>query len=160
MEAFKLIKIVHDNRAGKLGTLALGCAAAIFDATRQKVLLVRRLDNGLWCLPGGHMDAGESVAEACAREVFEETGLQIEVGKLIGVYSNPHRRVDYPDGKRVQSVVLTFEAQPLGGELRNSDETSAYGWFSPAEIDSLELMDGHRARIADAYANQEAAFVH
>jgi ADP-ribose pyrophosphatase YjhB (NUDIX family) len=157
---FKLIKIVYDDRAGKLGTLALGCAAAIFDPARQKVLLVRRLDNGLWCLPGGHMEAGESVAEACAREVFEETGLHIQIGKLIGVYSDPHRRVDYPDGRRVQSVVLTFEAQPIGGELRHSNETSAYGWFSPAEIDTLELMDGHRARIADAFADQEAAFVH
>lgn len=155
-----MIKIVHDDRAGKLGTLALGCAAAIFDSTRQKVLLVRRLDNSLWCLPGGHMDPGESVSEACAREVFEETGLQIQVGKLIGVYSDPHRRVDYPDGKRVQSVVLTFEAQPISGELRLSNETSAYGWFSLAEIDTLDLVDGHRARIADAFANQEAAFVH
>jgi ADP-ribose pyrophosphatase YjhB (NUDIX family) len=154
-----LIKIVYGDRAGKLGNLALGCAAAIFDPARQKVLLVRRLDNSRWCLPGGHMEAGESVAEACAREVFEETGLQIQVGKLIGVYSDPHRRVDYPDGRRVQSVVLTFEAQPLGGELRLSNETSAYGWFSPAELDALELMDGHRARIADAFANQGAAFV-
>jgi ADP-ribose pyrophosphatase YjhB (NUDIX family) len=159
MEAFEVIKIVYDNRAGKLGTLALGCAAAIFDSTRQKILLVRRLDNSLWGLPGGHMEAGESVAEACAREVFEETGLQIQIGKLVGVYSDPHRRVDYPDGRRVQSVVLTFEAQPIDGELRLSNETSAYGWFSPAEIDTLELVDGHRARIADAFANQEAAFV-
>ncbi len=155
-----MIKIVYDDRAGRLGTLALGCAAAIFDPARQKVLLVRRLDNGLWGLPGGHMEAGESVAEACAREVFEETGLQIQVGKLIGVYSDPHRRVDYPDGRRVQSVVLTFEAQPVSGELSLSNETSAYGWFSPTEIETLELVDGHRARIADAFANQDAAFVH
>lgn len=155
-----MIKIVYGDRAGKLGTLVLGCAAVIFDSTRQKILMIRRLDNGLWCLPGGHMEAGENVAEACTREVFEETGLQIQVGKLIGVYSDPHRRVDYLDGRRVQSVVLTFEAQPLGGELRLSNETSAFGWFSPAEIDTLELVDGHRARIAEAFVNQEAAFVH
>lgn len=157
--AFKLIKIIHEDRAGKLGTLALGCAAAIFDPAREKILLVRRLDNSLWCLPGGHMDPGESVAEACAREVFEETGLQIQVGKLIGVYSDPHRRVDYPDGRRVQSVVLTFEAQPIGGDLSLSNETSAYGWFLPAEIDALDLVDGHHTRIADAFANLEVAFV-
>ncbi|MGH7453006.1 MAG: hypothetical protein ACRENG_16775, partial [bacterium] len=46
--SIKLIKIVYDDRAGKLGTLALGCAAVIFDPVREKVLLVRRLDNGLW----------------------------------------------------------------------------------------------------------------
>ena len=67
------------NRIGKQGVLRPGASALIFDQAREKVLLTRREDNGRWCLPGGGMDSGESAAEACAREVLEETGLQVLV---------------------------------------------------------------------------------
>ena len=58
-----------------------------------EILLMRRSDNGLWGLPGGYVELGESVAQAAAREVQEETGFEIEVGRLIGVYSDPSRQV-------------------------------------------------------------------
>ena len=80
----------YGDRIGKLAMLTPSGSAAIFNPTGQKVLLTRRTDNGRWCLPGGAMDPGESAAECCAREVLEETGLIVRVGKLIGVYSTPH----------------------------------------------------------------------
>ena len=59
----------------------------------RELLLMRRSDNGHWGLPGGYVEKGESVAEAVAREVFEETGVMITVGRLIGIYSDPKRQV-------------------------------------------------------------------
>ena len=91
-----MAKIIEGERIGKLGRLALGCSATIFDSSRQKVLLTRRTDNGRWCLPGGRTESGESVIETCERETLEETGLEVRVVRLLGIYSSPHRLVEYP----------------------------------------------------------------
>jgi len=154
-----MAKFLFGERIGKLGAIRLGCSAVIFDTTQNKILLTCRADNGLWCLPGGAIDPGESVVEACAREVWEETGLRVRVGKLIGVYSNPHQLVEYVDGNRFQLVALIFEAEPISGELGISDETTAVGYFSLAEIEDMDLMEHHRVRIKDALVGQQAAFV-
>src|SRR6266508_4839267 len=87
--------MIRGERVGKHGRLAVGCSASIFDLTRQKILLIRRTDNSRWSVPGGYMEPGESVAEACAREVWEETGLHVRVGRLISVYSTPHILLEY-----------------------------------------------------------------
>jgi len=55
---------------------------------KGEVLLAKRSDNGLWCIPGGHVDLGETLAQACLRELFEETGLKADVERLVGVYSD------------------------------------------------------------------------
>jgi ADP-ribose pyrophosphatase YjhB (NUDIX family) len=70
-----MAKLIYGEGMAKLGQLRTGCAAVIFDAAREKILLTRRTDNGQWCLPGGAMDSGESVTECCVRELREETGL-------------------------------------------------------------------------------------
>src|SRR6185295_19765609 len=118
-----MTQVLYGDRLGREGQLRTGCSAVIFDETRTKALLTRRTDNGLWCLPGGAMEPGESAAEACAREVWEETGLQVDVLRLVGVYSDPHRLVVYPDGHKVHIVALSFEAKITGGELGLSNET-------------------------------------
>lgn len=105
------------------------------------------------------MEPGESVTETCVREIFEETGLLVQVLRLIGVYSDPDRLLVYPDGHAFHLVGLCFEAHQLGGELQLSDETTAYGFFSLEEINGMELLDQHRERILDAFANQTAAFI-
>ena len=77
--------IIFGSRVGRQGKVRLGCSAVLFDRTKQKVLLTHRTDNGLWCLPGGMVDPGETVAECCEREVLEETGLKVRVIHLTGV---------------------------------------------------------------------------
>jgi len=153
------MKIIHGERIGRTARLAVGCAAVIFDAGRERILLTRRTDNGRWCLPGGHMEAGENAAEACAREVWEESGLRVDVGRLIGVYTTPHRIVAYADGNQFQVVSLCFEATPTGGTLGLSNETTEAAYFTPGEIADLDVIDSHIERIADALAGQVAAFV-
>ncbi len=154
-----MAKIIYGDRIGKLGKITLGCSAAIFDSTRQNVLLTRRTDNGRWCLPGGRMDAGEDVAETCVREVLEETGLHVCIERLVGVYSNPNFIIEYADGERCHSVVLHFEATPITGTLDISEETTAYGYFSLNEIANIDVMEHHLERIQDTLTAQTAAFI-
>ncbi len=72
------------------------------------------------------MDPGESVAEGCVREVWEETGLAVEVTHLVGVYSNPHMLVTYAGGNSFQFVSLCFGVRVIGGALGLRHETLAY----------------------------------
>lgn len=140
----------YGERIGKLGVLRVGCSGILFDESRQRLLLTRRADNGEWCLPGGAMEPGESVEEACTREFYEETGLHVRPKRLVGVYSNRDLLIEYPDGNRVQMVVLHFEVELYGGEMRLSPETTAIGFFTLEEIATLTLLGHHRQRIYDS----------
>ena len=70
-----MVKAISGDRIGKEGRLGIDCSAFVFDAKREKVLLLQRSDDGKWAVPGGTMMAGESLSEACEREALEETGL-------------------------------------------------------------------------------------
>ena len=152
-------EVRYGVRLGKEGKLRLGCAAVIFDSAREKVLLTRRTDNGLWCLPGGRVESGESVAEACQREVWEETGLKVRVKRLVGVYSNPDQLIIYPDESKAFIVALCFEAEVIGGHLGLSDETTKFGYFSFAEMDALPMIGNHKERVLDAIQNTPEALI-
>jgi ADP-ribose pyrophosphatase YjhB (NUDIX family) len=152
-------RVISGHRVGRLGRLRVGCSAVIFNAERDKILLTRRTDNGLWCLPGGGMDSGENAAEACIREVREETGLHIRVTRLIGIYTSPDWLIEYPDGNCVQIVAMSFEGAPIDGEITPTNEVIESGFFSKNEITQKELMENHLQRILDAFAMQEQAFI-
>lgn len=154
-----MAKIVTGDRVTRHARLKVGCAAAIFNATRDKILLTRRSDNGLWCLPGGGMDPGESAAECCEREVWEETGLMVKVKRLIGIYTTPHVLIEYRDGNRVQIVSMLFEVEVIGGHAGLSNEVTEYGYFGPDEAAKLDLMYHHRERVTDIFANPQEAII-
>lgn len=145
-----MTQVLYGPRLGKQGNIRVGCSAVIFDEARKKVLLTQRADNGRWCLPGGQMEAGESAAEACEREVWEETGLTVRTKRLVGVYSNPDQLVIYPDGNKAFFVVLNFEVEIVSGELGLSNETTAFGYYSLKEIESMPMHGEHKSRIEDA----------
>lgn len=145
-----MTQVLYGPRLGKQGNIRVGCSAVIFDEAREKVLLTQRADNGRWCLPGGQMEAGESAAEACEREVWEETGLTVRTKRLTGVYSNPDQLVIYPDGNKAFFVVLNFEVEIVSGELGLSNETTAFGYYSLKEIESMPMHGEHKSRIEDA----------
>lgn len=154
-----MAKLIFGERIGRSAQIRNGCTATIFDAQRQKVLLQRRSDNGRWGLPGGGMDPGESAAEACARELLEETGLQTRVKRLVGIYTNPHMILEYPDGNRWQIVAFHFEVEVTGGDIALDDETLELAYFSREELQDLDLMEHHRVRIDDSFAGRHAAFI-
>ena len=124
------------------------------------VLLQKREDNGLWGLPGGSVEPGESVTEALVREVREETGLDVERLRLIGVYSAPehHQIVTYPNGDVTHYVSSSFECRITGGVIACGRESLACEWFPP---DGLPpgLMPIARIRITDALAREVRAFI-
>ena len=128
------------------------------DGQGSPLLLMKRSDNGAWGLQGGYVEIGESVAAAAAREVLEETGVQIELGRLVGVYSEPGVQViAYADGRRVQAVNLCFEARPLGAVAPTTpEETLASGYFAPAALPE-PLVPIHAIRIRDALDGDRAA---
>src|SRR5690242_9715946 len=154
-----MTKVIFGERIGREGRLRLGCSAVILDETRQKVLLTRRADNGQWCLPSGGMEPGESVTEACAREVWEETGLRVRVLRLVGVYSDPNQLIIYPDGTKIQVVALNFEAEVTGGELGLSDETTEFGYFSLDQAAQMDIIGHHLQRIQDTLLGEPAALI-
>ena len=122
----------------------------VFDEA-GRVLLGRRLDNGLWGLPSGHVEVGETAAQAAVREVAEETGLQVQVQRLVGVYSDPASQVfAYPDGRVTQFVTTTFACLPRGGQMHpDGVETSQAGFFSPDELPA-PLLPMHPRWLTDA----------
>jgi 8-oxo-dGTP pyrophosphatase MutT (NUDIX family) len=154
-----MTQVLHGNRIGKEGRIRLGCSAVIFNEAREKVLLTKRADNDLWCLPGGGVDPGESVEETIIREVREETGLTVRVLRLIGVYSDPNSLVVYNEKTAVQIVALNFETEIISGEPGLSDETSDWGYYSLEEIDKLDMLLNHHSRIQDAFKGEVAALI-
>jgi ADP-ribose pyrophosphatase YjhB (NUDIX family) len=100
-------------------------AVAVVAREDGAVLLIRRTDNGNWALPGGAIEMNESVADAAIRETFEETGIQVEVTGLLGIYSDPRHVIHFTSNDEVRrefSVVLT--ARPVSGEPTPSTESS------------------------------------
>ena len=149
--------IIMGERVGKEGQIRAGCSAVIRDGDR--ILLTKRSDNGRWCLPGGHIDPGESVAEATAREVLEETGLVIRLGRLIGVYSSPNFLVEYKDGNKAQFVFTCVAGEVIGGEMGLSDETTEAGFFAPSALAGMDILETDVICIEDALKGEVGAFV-
>lgn len=152
-------KVLHGERIGAKGRIRLGCSAVIFDESHEKVLLTKRADNNLWCLPSGGVDPGESVEETIIREVQEETRLTVRVLRLIGVYSDPNALVVYDEHTAVQIVALSFEVEITAGKPGLSEETSDWGYYSLEEIDKLDMLLNHHIRIQDAFVAQPEALI-
>jgi 8-oxo-dGTP diphosphatase len=108
------------------------------------VVLIRRGTEpfeGQWALPGGFVEVGETVEEAAAREAAEETGLAVEVARLVGVYSEPER------DPRGHNVSVAFLARVLGGELSAATDASEVSVLDPSTV---ELAFDHRKIVDDA----------
>ena len=110
-----------------------------------QVLLTKRSDIPVWCLPGGGVEAGESVAQTAVREVLEETGVAVQLTRLVGVYSRPTWGGD-------GDHVLVFTAVPLSDRLQaHDDETVALGYFAPGALPEPFLW-WQKQRLFDALA--------
>ncbi|MRX74350.1 NUDIX domain-containing protein [Bacillus lacus] len=143
----------------RIDDLKAGVAVIILNEAKQ-VLLQKRSDVGKWGIPSGHIEIGETVAEAAIREVKEETNLDIEIKKLIGVYSDPHSQVfSYPNGKIVHFITNCFLADITGGELRcNSSESLEIKFFEQHNLPK-DLLRMHPQWLTDALADKDLAFI-
>ena len=115
--------------------------------SERGVVLIRRASEpfaGQWALPGGFVELGETVEEAAAREAAEETGLAVEVARLIGVYSEPER------DPRGHNVSVAFLVRVLSGGLAAATDASEVSVLDPS---SVELAFDHRRIIDDALSS-------
>ncbi len=125
-------------------TRVLAAGAVVRDAA-GRFLLVRRArdpEAGRWTLPGGRAEPGESPAAAAAREVAEETGLEVTVGREWLV-------LDRPAGAGTGFELHDFVAEPVGGTLRAGDDAADAGWFGPGDLAALPLTTGLLGYLAD-----------
>lgn len=124
---------------------------------RGEVLLAKRSDNGLWCIPGGHVDLGETLAQACLRELREETGLQGEVERLVGIYSDTKGSLHIAQGPEWHTIRVSFQCRITGGTLTSSEETSEVKYFDPDHLPTL--ITDHAKRVEDARSNKPQAVI-
>jgi ADP-ribose pyrophosphatase YjhB (NUDIX family) len=112
-----------------------------------RLLLVRRSDSGLYAIPGGAVELGETLTAAARREVMEETGIDVEVTGLVGVYSDPEHVIEFSDGEVRQEFSVCFRAVSVGGNLRTSEESTEVLWAEPEALDGLDIHPSIRLRI-------------
>jgi 8-oxo-dGTP pyrophosphatase MutT (NUDIX family) len=140
----------YDDPAAPQPNSIVPAAVALVAREDGAVLLIRRTDNGSWALPGGAIELNESVAGAAIRETLEETGIQVEVTGLLGVYSDPRHVIHFTSNDEVRrefSVVLT--ARPVAGEPTRSAESSDVRWVAPKDLDGYTMGRAMRKRIDD-----------
>jgi ADP-ribose pyrophosphatase YjhB (NUDIX family) len=120
---------------------SLGVNVAVIQA--GQILLTLREDFEVWCLPGGEVEAGETLAQAAVREAREETGLEVRLERVVGIYSRPSLG-------RFSGHTVVFAGSPIGGKLHlQSGETIDLRFFSPADL-PFDLMSEDLQRIQDA----------
>jgi ADP-ribose pyrophosphatase YjhB (NUDIX family) len=106
----------------------------------DRLLLVRHADSGLWGLVGGAVEVDERPDEAAIRETQEETGLLVELTRLVAALGGPGFRIIYPNGDETAYVTIVYEARPLGGvERADGDEVLEVGWFRRNELSAIDL---------------------
>ncbi len=140
------IDYFHDPHAPQANSI-VPAASAIMVNDEGHILLHRRSDNELWALPGGAMNIGESIAETVVREVKEETGLNVKPAYIVGIYTNPGHVIAFSDGEIRQEFSLCFYCSIIGGEVQVSEESYEVGFFSPQEIEHLNVHPSIRLRI-------------
>lgn len=126
------------------GVRIIRCVGGIIRDTTGRLLLVRRAHDpgrGRWSLPGGRVEAGESDADAVAREMLEETGLAVRPGILIGTVERPG-----PDGVY---AIFDYACEVIGGELRPGDDAADVAWFDAAGFADLERAGALSPLLAD-----------
>lgn len=117
---------------------SVSVAAAVVNAD-GKVLVIKRRDNAKWQPPGGVLELEETILDGLVREVQEETGLQVEPGRLSGVYKNMPRGV----------VALVFRCAPASGQLTTTAESRAFAWLTRAQVGTY-MDEAYAIRILDA----------
>jgi 8-oxo-dGTP diphosphatase len=118
-----------------------------------RLLLVRRCDSGVWELPGGRVDVGETAEEAAVRETAEEAGVQVTITGLAGLFTDPRHVIRSPEGEVRQQFAVVFRGRSVGG-LPHGDqsETSEAAWIRVEDLPALPMEPAERSWVTPALA--------
>jgi len=152
------IEHFHAPDAPAANSIVVAVTVFVLDEQGQ-VLLIRRTDNGLWALPGGAQDFGEYIAQTAVRETLEESGIQIEVTDVVGIYTDPNHVVEYSDGEVRQQFSICFRARYVSGQPQTSDESSEVRWVSREQLEQLPMHPSMRLRIDHGFEERAKPYI-
>ena len=147
------VDFYHDPAAPAANSLVVGSSAVVADSD-GRILLQRRSDSGNWALPGGAMDIGETLADSAIREVREETGFDVRIERIVGIYSDPGHVFAYDDGEIRQEFSICLACSITGGSLSVSSESSDVQFFAPEDIPGIKIHESILIRIRDYLSDQ------
>jgi ADP-ribose pyrophosphatase YjhB (NUDIX family) len=136
----------RDPSAPRANSLVPGGSALVVD-DEGAILMQRRSDSGNWSLPGGVMDIGETLEQCVIRETKEESGLDIEITGLLGIYTDPEHIIAYADGEIRQEFNITFYGRVRGGQIAVSDESTEVRFLRMDELAELPVHETVRLRL-------------
>ncbi|TDE39370.1 NUDIX domain-containing protein [Actinomadura sp. 6K520] len=143
------IDYYDDPNAPKANSL-VPSVNVVVENDKGEILMIRRTDNDNWALPGGAIDLGESVTQAAIRETKEETGIDVEITGLVGIYSDPKHLIHYTSNNEVrQEFSILVAGRPVGGSLQVSQESRESKWISTKRISGYEMDRSMWMRIGD-----------
>jgi 8-oxo-dGTP pyrophosphatase MutT (NUDIX family) len=143
---------VRNRLAGELGEVSPKVASLVGVVDDDgRLLVIKRADDGRWCLPGGKLDVGESPEEAAVREAREETGVRVAVEELVDTYA-----VEPPSSSPHHTVVLLYRCTAIGGEPTTTHEADAVRYLYPGDVPAWSGAEYHPEMAADVLAAENA----
>jgi len=125
-------------------------ASVVLRNHRGELLLLRRTDSGRWTIPTGALKKKETLIACAIRECREETGLEVELTGLVGIFSDPRHRIAYKNGEVRVPVNICFHGQPVSGQLATNAESDEAAWVAPEDLDGYDIHPAIRRRISHA----------
>ncbi|MEU0502814.1 NUDIX domain-containing protein [Nocardia sp. NPDC005998] len=136
----------RDPNAPTPNSLVPGGSALVVD-DRGAILMQRRSDSGNWSFPGGIMEIGETLEQCVIRETKEESGLDIEITGILGIYTDPQHVIAYADGEIRQEFNITFYGRVIGGRIEVSSESTEVKFLRLEELETLPVHQTVRLRL-------------
>lgn len=137
----------YDENSPKANSIRPASAVAILN--ENKILLLKRKDNGKWTMPGGTLEFGESMTECALREIKEESGYQIKITDIIGTYTDPNIKIEYSDGEVRQEFTIVYKGEVESGEIEIDEESTGYIWIDLDKISELPMASSQKRRLED-----------
>jgi len=136
----------RDPKAPQPNSLVPGGSALVVDG-QGAILMQRRSDSGNWSFPGGVMEIGETIEQCVVRETKEESGLDIEITGILGIYTDPEHVIAYADGEVRQEFNITFYGRIIGGQIEVSSESTEVKFLCLEELETMPVHETVRLRL-------------